>query len=129
MARPKNTMTGTTAHRRIAPAAKRPRAAALPGMENHAIKPLEDLAAAYADIRDERMALTQREHDLKAATLKLMRKYDKTIYRHDGIEITIVTGEDDVKVKVKKAEAEDKDEDRVEFAAARRAAVDGEDRA
>jgi hypothetical protein len=75
------------------------------------------------------MALTIRERDLKVATLKLMRKYDKTIYRHAGVEIVLVTGEDDVKVKVKRAEDEDEDNDRADFAAARRAAVDGEDRA
>jgi hypothetical protein len=122
-------MTGKTAPRRVAPQARRPRAAALPGLEDHAIKPLEDCAEAYANIRDERMALTIRERDLKVATLKLMRKYDKTIYRHAGVEIVLVTGEDDVKVKVKRAEDEDEDNDRADFAAARRAAVDGEDRA
>jgi hypothetical protein len=81
----------------------RPRAAALPGMEDHAIKPLEDVATEYAEIRDARMELTDREHGAKVLALKLMKKYDKTIYRHNGVEITVVPGEDDVKVRVKKA--------------------------
>jgi hypothetical protein len=76
-------------------------------MEDHAIKPLEDVAEAYAEIRDQRMELTQREHELKINALKLMRKYDKTIYRHNGVEITVVTGEDDVKVRVKKGGDDD----------------------
>jgi hypothetical protein len=95
-------MTGKTAPRRVAPQARRPRAAALPGLEDHAIKPLEEVAENYAEIRDQRMELTQREHALKVHALKLMHKYEKTIYRHNGVEITVVPGEDDVKVRVKK---------------------------
>jgi hypothetical protein len=88
----------------------KPRTAALPGMEDHAIKPLEDVAEAYAEIRDERMQLTQREHDLKGNALKLMHKFGKTIYRHNGVEITVVPGEEDVKVRVKKGGDEDDEE-------------------
>jgi hypothetical protein len=87
----------------------RPRQADLPGTEDRAIKPLEDIAAAYADVRDRRIALNREEAELKAHALKLMHKHDKTIYRHDGIEIRIIDGEEDVKVKVKKAADEDAD--------------------
>lgn len=87
----------------------RPRNQDLPGMEDRAIKPLEDVAASYADVRDRRIELNKEEADLKATALKLMKKYDKTIYRHDGIEIRIVPGEDDVKVRVK-PEGQDEDE-------------------
>lgn len=38
---------------------KAPRSGALPGMEDHAIKALDDVAASYADIRDQRMELTR----------------------------------------------------------------------
>lgn len=87
---------------------KRPKDQALPGMEDHAIKPLEDVAASYADIRDQRMELTREEHDLKELAKRLMRQYGKTIYRHNGVEIRIVAGEEDVKVKIKKpGEAEE----------------------
>src|SRR5215471_10381704 len=84
-----------------------PKNRALPGMEDHAIKPLEEVAEQYAEIRDQRMELTEREHSLKTHALKLMKKYDKTIYRHGGVEITVVPGEDDVKVRVKKPGDED----------------------
>jgi hypothetical protein len=80
----------------------RPRNQDLPGMEDRSIKPLDDVAAAYADVRDQRIALNKEEADLKAQALKLMAKYEKTIYRHDGITITVVDGEPDVKVKIKK---------------------------
>ena len=69
---------------------------------DRAIKPLDNVAASYADIRDRRMALTQDEAALKQMAIKLMHKYEKTIYRHDGIEIRLVDGKEDVKVKVKK---------------------------
>jgi hypothetical protein len=114
-------------------------------MEDHAIKPLEDVAAEYAHIRDERMDLTQREHQLKTLALALMKKFERTIYRHGGIEITVVPGEDDVKVRLQKPkpldtheddpagpddaefdEAGVEDPDHAEFAEARRAAVEEE---
>jgi hypothetical protein len=89
----------------------RPKQQDLPGTEDRAIKPLEEIAAAYADVRDRRMLLNQEEHDLKISALKLMHKYEKTIYRRNGIEIRIVESDEDVKVKVSKpgdeAEAED----------------------
>jgi hypothetical protein len=90
---------------------RRPKSQALPGLEDHAIKPLEEVAEHYAEIRDQRMELTEREHTLKVHALKLMKKYDKTIYRHNGVEITVVPGEDDVKVRVKKGGDDDVDTD------------------
>jgi hypothetical protein len=68
------------------------------------IKPLDDVASAYADLRDRRIELTQEEAELKATAIKLMHKYGKTIYRHDGIEILLKEGEEDIKVKVRKDE-------------------------
>jgi hypothetical protein len=85
---------------------KKPRAKAqaLPGMEDHAIKPLEEIAEQYVEIRDQRMELTESEHTLKINALKLMKKYGKTVYRHNGVEILVITGEDDVKVRVRKGD-------------------------
>lgn len=113
----------------------------LPGMEDRAIKPLEEVAEAYAGIRDERMDLTRREHELKANALRLMKKYDKTVYRHDGIEMLVISGEDDIKVRVRKEEdardddpiggdAEpltDAERDGLEFSDERRRAVEGDE--
>ena len=82
-----------------------PRTAALPGLEDHGIKSLDDIAAAYADIRDQRMDLTRQEVDLKARAMKLMKKYERTTYTHNRIEITIEPGEESIKVKVPKPTA------------------------
>jgi hypothetical protein len=76
-------------------------------MEDRAIKPLEDLAAEYADIRDRRMALSAEEVQLRTRTIQLMHKHKRTEYRHDGIEILLVPGDETVKVKVKKPAADD----------------------
>ena len=133
------------ARRQTAAAAKqaperpaRPKNRDLPGMEDRAIRALEEVAEKYADIRDQRMQLTEDEHALKQHAMALMRKHGKTIYKHNGVEILIVPGEDDIKVKVKKAEdakhddGDDDDEpadppaDQGEFAAERRAAVEGD---
>jgi len=113
MAKPKGTHRTVRAGSRAAKQADRasrraqrrprPRQQDLPGTEDRAIKPLEDVAASYAEVRDERIELNQREADLKALAVKLMHKFDKTIYRHDGIEIRLVPGEEDVKVRIKKA--------------------------
>lgn len=83
-------------------------------MADRAIKPLEDAAEAYADIRDQRIALNADEAKLKAAVLGLMKKHGKTIYRRDGIEITVVPpGDETVKVRVRHGD-EDEDEDNVD---------------
>lgn len=79
---------------------KRPRQQDL--IDDRAIKPLEDIAESYADVRDRRMELNKEEAELKQHALQLMHKYDKTIYRRNGVEIRIVPGEDDVKVRIKK---------------------------
>lgn len=98
----------------------RPRQPDLPGTEDRAIKPLEESAAAYADIRDQRMALNVDEAKLKATLLTLMKKHGKSVYHRNGITIQIVQEEETVRVRVKKA---DDDEDESEFAEARAAAV------
>jgi len=85
-------------------AKKHPRTGSLPGLEDHAIKPLDTAAAEYADIRDQRMDLTRQEVDLKARTLKLMKKYGKTKYQHNGILIEIEPGAETIKVRVKKVD-------------------------
>lgn len=89
------------------PRAKKPRSQPLPGMEDARIRELDDIAASYAEIRDQRIALNKDEAELKASAIALMRKHGKTIYRHDGIEIRIIPGEEDVKVKVKPPKEEE----------------------
>ena len=68
------------------------------------------LQHAYAEVRDRRMELTDEEGQLKARAIALMHQFKKTIYKHDGIEIRLVAGAEDVKVKVRKA-PDDADDD------------------
>jgi hypothetical protein len=119
-----------------APAPKRrgrPRQADLPGTEDRAIKALEDAAGAYADIRDQRIALNVDEAKLKSQVLTLMHKHGKTIYQRDGITITIIPEQETVKVKVRKPGDDDEEQDDTppqlgeEFAEERAAAVNAED--
>jgi hypothetical protein len=108
----------------------RPRQADLPGTEDRAIKPLETAAAAYADIRDQRIALNVDEAKLKASLLALMHKHGKTIYTRDGITITVIPEGESVKVKVRKPGDDDEDQgdaDHGEFAKDRRAAVEADE--
>lgn len=90
----------------------RPKAQDLPGMEDRAIKPLEDAAQDYARIRDERIELNASEANLKASVRALMKKHGKTVYRHGGVTITLIAEEETVKVRVRKAgDGDDADQD------------------
>jgi hypothetical protein len=91
----------------------KPKAQALPGMEDRAIQGLEKLATEYAGIRDERIALNAQEADLKKRVRAEMKKHNRTRYAHDGIEIELIapSGEEDVKVRVPKKKAEDEDDE------------------
>ena len=90
----------------------KPKQIDLPGTEDAAIKPLEDAAAAYAEIRDQRIALNVDEAKLKTKLLALMHKYGKATYTRNGITITVIPEGESVKVKVRKpGDEEDEDED------------------
>jgi hypothetical protein len=85
---------------------KKPRQARLPEMEDEKLDELEGLAEEYAQIRDERMALTPQEKKLKDDLLAAMKKNGKQRYFRDGIEIKIVHEQESVKVRVKRTEEE-----------------------
>ena len=76
----------------------------LPGMEDRAIAALETLAAEYADLRDQRMALNQEEAALKAKLLVAMKQHGKERYLRGKIRIRLVAKET-VKVRVPKPDA------------------------
>jgi hypothetical protein len=83
-------------------------------IEDRAIKPLEEVAVEYAEIRDQRMELTQDEKTLKQRALKLMHKFGKTTNRHGDVLIKVLPGEEDVKVRIGKPtidEPEEEDEE------------------
>jgi hypothetical protein len=81
-----------------------PKQKRLPGTEDAAIAELETAAEAYAEGRDERMALLKDEVEMKNSLLKLMHKYGKKTYNHAGIEIEVVSKDEMVRVKVQKDE-------------------------
>lgn len=88
----------------------KPKARDLPGLEDRAIKPLEEAAEAYADIRDQRMELGRSETELKSKLLTLMKKHGKSTYHRNGITIDIVSEAETVKVRVKKGGDDDQGE-------------------
>jgi len=95
------------------PPKRQPRAQALPGLEDHAIRALDTAATEYAEIRDQRMELTRQESPLKDRLLKLMKKHGREKYRHNGVTIEVVTTEETVRVKIAKPgdELDDADPD------------------
>src|SRR5262245_9197776 len=81
---------------------RRPKALSLPGMEDRAFAPLEEVAAAIGAIKDQREKLNEEEKKLHTTGARLMRQFGKDVYRHDGLEITLVRGDDHVKFRIKK---------------------------
>lgn len=84
-----------------------PRQPRLSGMEDPKIEVLEDLALGYAEIRDQRMALSTQEIELKGKLLDLMKAQKREHYHHGNIKIDIVHEKENVKVKVKAGSDED----------------------
>lgn len=81
--------------------------APLPGMEEIGEVPeIEDAALDYAAIRDERMKLTEKEVESKAALLEVMRKHKRMRYASEDLTIERVSGKESVKVKIKKEASE-----------------------
>jgi len=95
--------------RERAQAPRRPRQQPLPGTEDRAIRPIEEAAARYADIRDQRMALNQDEAALKQSLIRLMKRNGKTHYKRDGIEIDLISEAESIRVRVRKPGDEDAD--------------------
>lgn len=79
---------------------KIPRQEALPGMENAAIKEIENAALDYVEGRDERMAATEKEVELKSALIAAMHKHEKTEYKRGRISVKLVVEKEKVKVRV-----------------------------
>lgn len=78
----------------------------LPGTEDHRLEDLHSAAEAYVDVRDERMALTEKEVERRDEVRTLMLKHKKKVYHCDGVEIKIIDGEPKIKVKVRKENEE-----------------------
>lgn len=81
---------------------KKPEQPSLNGMEDREIKPLQDAAREYAEIRDQRQQLTAKEVELKSKVLSLMKRHKRDHYEFDGVEIELVTESETVKVRIRK---------------------------
>jgi hypothetical protein len=77
----------------------------LPGTEG-GIPELEQLGSDYAAKRDERQDLLKEEVELKKKVLDVMKRLNVTTYRYNDIFMTIVPGEEKLKVKILKDEDE-----------------------
>ena len=78
----------------------KPKQQDLPGMEDRALEPLENLAEKYVDVRDQRMELTRRESQMSADLLAMMHKYEKVEYHHGEVHIWVKVTEEKVRVKL-----------------------------
>jgi hypothetical protein len=72
----------------------------LPGMEDRANRELEEIALAYADVRDRRVALLAEEVTLKQRAFATLKRLGRQTYHRDGIDMAIIPGEETLKVKV-----------------------------
>jgi hypothetical protein len=88
------------------PAAKRriPRQDVLPGVGDAKIAAIENAALDYAELRDERVALSAREVELKQKLMDLMHAKDITEYRRNGISVFLTVEKEGIKVRVKQEE-------------------------
>jgi len=86
--------------------AKSPRSQALPvpGGLGKRIQALDDAAAAIGDIRDQMAELRADEQGHKRTALNLMRKHDRTTWRHAGVELARVPGEEKLRIRKTKGE-------------------------
>jgi hypothetical protein len=96
-------------------AKKKPSDGRLPGMESSAIQPIEEAADSYEQARDERMALTTDEVAAKQGLIHQMHKHDKTVYRReltDGtiLDIQLTVEKESVKLRRRKPKAGNQDE-------------------
>jgi hypothetical protein len=74
--------------------------ARLPGVETPKLQDLEDAAEEYVEIRDRRIALTDKEVDAKGKLLNLMKKHDRKRYKRGPVSIEVVPEGEKVKVKI-----------------------------
>jgi hypothetical protein len=82
-------------------------------MERQKIQEVDDAAESYVDARDKRMKLIVKETEAKAALLGVMKKHKLEVYKDESasppLVVTVVPGEDDVKVKSLKVRGDGED--------------------
>lgn len=96
---------------RSGPIRKRARTAALPGMEDARVEALDDIAASIADCREKKNALAAEEKQLLLTALRLLQEHKRTVWKHEGVELVRVPGDEHVRVRLVKGEAADDEDD------------------
>lgn len=84
----------------------------IPGTERVTIEEIDEAAEELRVLRDERMAVANKERTAHAKLLDTMRKHNQTIYQYEDNEgasrkVTIVEGK--IKVSIKKLKVVDDD--------------------
>ena len=75
------------------------RDAALPGMEDARIGPLDDICVNIADARAEINAMKAQEHGFQDAALSLLQEHKKRTWTHAGITLVRKPGEETLIIK------------------------------
>jgi hypothetical protein len=74
-------------------------------MEEVRIRPLDNICKSIAETRGTINELRGEEAGLEQTALKLMREHRKTSWRHAGVELVRVPGEEKLRVRTSKANA------------------------
>lgn len=88
-------------------AQKIPRQRSIPGMEDTKIASIENKAFDYAELRDERVALSAKEVELKKKLIEAMHNAGKDVYKRNGVSVKLTIEKEGVKVRVKEDDNED----------------------
>lgn len=84
----------------------------IPGTERPSIPEVEEAAEDYRALRDERMALAEKEAEAKRTLITKMKAHNQTAYRYednDGVERKVILDEK-TNAKVAKVKRENPDE-------------------
>ena len=79
--------------------AEKPRDQVLPGMEDVRYRDLDNTCNTIAETREEMNALRQAEIGYEQKALAQMRNHNITSYRHAGVELVRVPGEEKLRVR------------------------------
>ena len=77
----------------------RPKQEQIPGTEQPRVKDVEQAAERYIDVRDKRMALTEKEVTAHASLLEAMHRHGLESYRYDDMIVTVKHGAEKVRVR------------------------------
>jgi hypothetical protein len=92
---------------------RKPRQKRLPGVEDRRIEELDGIAESIQDVRAQKNELSQTEKQYLVQALQLLRKHDKQVWKHGGVELVRVPGDEKVRVRLVNGEgaADEEEED------------------